>query len=120
MNDIGYRRLKAWSEAHTLVLIVYRLTKRFPTSELFGFTNQLRRAVISVPANIVEGYARQSKKEFRQFLFIAQGSLAETEYYLQLAKDLGYITEDEFIQTDKQRQLVGNLLYGFVRSLGKK
>jgi four helix bundle protein len=119
MNEIGYRRLKVWSEAHNLVLMVYRLTKHFPNSELFGFTNQLRRAVISIPANIVEGYARQSKKEFRQFLFISQGSLAETEYYLQLAKDLKYISEDEFIQTEIQRQLVGNLLYGFIRSLAK-
>jgi four helix bundle protein len=113
----GYRRLKVWQEAHSLVLLVYKVTKQFPREELFGLTSQLRRSAVSVPANIVEGYARRSKNELKQFLVIAQGSLSETEYYLELIKDLQYISEDDYTQLTNQRHLVGNLLHGLMASV---
>lgn len=103
MNDeeVGYRRLHVWQEAHALVLLVYIATKQFPKDELFGLTSQIRRAVVSVAANIVEGQTRASKKEFLQFLRVANGSLVEVEYYIGLAKDLCYINgADETILQD--------------------
>ncbi len=93
----GYKKLHVWQEAHALVLMVYKETKRFPREELFGLTSQLRRSVVSVAANIIEGQARSSRKEFLQFLYVANGSLVETEYYIELAKDLHYIEEKDFL-----------------------
>lgn len=119
MNEVGFRRLKVWNEAHSLVLLIYRFTKQFPKSELFGLTNQFRRAAVSIPANIVEGYARQSRKEFRQFLYISEGSLAECEYYIELARDLKYVTDDQYNDLENQRKIVGGLLHGFIRSFEK-
>lgn len=117
---VGYQRLIVWQEAHTLVLLVYKQTKLFPKDELFGLTSQLRRAVVSIPANIVEGYARSSRKEFLQFLFISQGSLAEVEYYLLLSHELGYLTKDAFEELEAKRKPVGNLLHGLIASLFRK
>ncbi len=73
--------------------------------------------MVSVPANIVEGQARSSKKEFQQFLYIANGSLVEAEYYLELARDLKYIDETTFERLNQEREIVGNLLQGLIRSL---
>lgn len=113
----GYKKLHVWNEAHQLILLIYKFTKAFPREELFGLTSQVRRAVISVVANIVEGQARASKKEFLQFLYIANGSLVEVEYYIELSKDLGYIDEKSFLLLYDQRVVVGNLLNGLIRSL---
>lgn len=77
----GFRKLLVWQKAHQLVLQVYKQTEKFPKNETFGLTSQLRRAIISVPANIAEGYAAGSKGQFGRYLNIAQGSLAEVEYY---------------------------------------
>jgi four helix bundle protein len=84
---------------------------------MYGLTNQFRRAAVSVPANIAEGYERQYRKEYIQFLKIAQGSLAEVETYLMFAKDLNYITKDNYKKLDMQRQETGKLLRGLVNSL---
>lgn len=113
----GYKKLKVWQEAHKLVLLIYRITKKFPKEELFSLTNQIRRAAVSIPANIVEGYARASKKEFMQFLSIARGSLAEVEYYLELAKDLDYVTDEEWKQLFELHHFTGALLSGLMKSL---
>lgn len=75
---------------------MYKITKTYPKDELFGIISQLRRASSSVPANIVEGNARRSSKEFAQFLVQARGSLSETQYFLELSRDLEYINNDEF------------------------
>lgn len=113
----GYKKLKVWEESHKLVLSIYRTTKQFPREELFGLTNQIRRAIVSVPANIVEGHSRSGKKEFTHFLSIARGSLAEAEYYLELAKDLGYISQEEWKKLFEQHHFVGALLNGLQKSL---
>ena len=116
-NEKGYKRLNVWKEAHNLVLLVYKVTNVFPKEELFGLTSQLRRASISVPANIVEGYARSSKNELLQFLSIARGSLAECEYYIHLSRDLDYINDSEFALLEDKRHTVGDLLHGFAASI---
>ncbi len=116
----GYRSLKVYQQAHVLVKEIYRVTEQFPKSELFGLVSQMRRSVVSVVANTIEGYSRGSKKELKQFLFIANGSLVELEYYLELVRDLKYISEVEYFNLDRQRIAVGSLLGGFIRHLKNK
>ena len=116
-DEKGYRRLRVWQEAHALTLLVYRVTKQFPKDELFGLTSQIRRAIVSVAANIVEGQTRSSKKEFAQFLRIANGSLVEVEYYIGLAFDLGYIEEKTKDLLYGKQKLIGFLLHKFIFSL---
>lgn len=81
-----YKELKVWQKADELAIEVYKATKRFPRDEIYGITSQLRRAALSVPTNIVEGYARKGDKELARFVNIAIGSMAETEYLLDFSK----------------------------------
>jgi four helix bundle protein len=90
-----YRDLIVWRKAMDLVIEVYRLTRSFPREELYALTSQIRRAVVSIPSNIAEGQARHSTAEFRNFLSIAQGSRAEVETQIAIAKRLGYTTDAE-------------------------
>ncbi|HSB90545.1 MAG TPA: four helix bundle protein [Anaerolineales bacterium] len=89
-----FHQLKVWEKAHVLTLEVYRMTGRFPRSETFGLSSQLRRASSSIAANIAEGCGRSSRGEFGQFLNQALGSASELEYHLLLARDLGLIRLD--------------------------
>jgi four helix bundle protein len=89
--------LIVWQKSHQLVLAVYKLTDNFPTHEAFGLTSQLRRAAVSIPANIAEGFKRRSKQEKKRFLNIAQASLEECRYYLILAKDLKYRNDETLV-----------------------
>lgn len=93
---LGYKRLVAWQIADKLAWGVYFVTDQFPKSELFGLTSQLRRAVLSVVLDIVEGYARESRREFKHFLKISLGSLAETFYLLEFLLRRGYITGSQY------------------------
>ncbi|MEK7624409.1 MAG: four helix bundle protein [Patescibacteria group bacterium] len=113
----GYKRLKVYQEAHKLVKEIYIITEKFPKSELFGLISQMRRCVVSIVANILEGQARSGLKEFRQFLYIANGSLVELEYYLELSSDLKYITKEQYEKMENQRIIVGSLLGGFIKYL---
>jgi four helix bundle protein len=90
-----FTRLKVWEKAHELVLVVYRLTKRFPKSEQFALANQMQRAATSIPANISEGCGRGGEQELRRFMTIAQGSASELAYFAILARDLQYITDQD-------------------------
>jgi four helix bundle protein len=92
-DDKGFRKLLVWQRAHELVLFIYKTTEKFPKSEMFALTSQVRRAVVSIPANITEGQGAGTKPQFARYLDIAKGSLSEVEYYLVLAKDLKYITQ---------------------------
>jgi four helix bundle protein len=85
-----FQDLLVWQKAHALVLATYRATLLFPKHELYGLTSQLRRAVISIPANIAEGFRKRGLPDKARFLNIAEGSLEETRYYLILSMDLGY------------------------------
>jgi len=91
----SYRDLDVWRLSIELVKNIYQVTEKFPQVEIYGLTNQLRRAAISIPSNIAEGQGRNSLKEFRQFLAIALGSLAELETQLIIAKEIGYLASVE-------------------------
>jgi four helix bundle protein len=99
-----FRKIRAWQLADALALGVYDATMGFPKSEVFGMTSQLRRAAVSVAANIVEGSARQHGREYLQFLYVASGSLAETGYYLDLARRLGYMTDSAYQTLSRQHE----------------
>jgi four helix bundle protein len=116
----GFRKLIVWQRAHQLVLQVYKFTEKFPKHEMFGLTSQIRRAMVSVPANIAEGYAAGGKGQFGRYLDIAQGSLAEVEYYLILAQDLNYLTQPQYEQAESVRAETGFLLHRLIESLGRK
>src|ERR1044071_1020683 len=90
-----YTKIEAWRLADDLTVAVYEGTRSFPREEIYGLTSQLRRAVYSVPANIVEGSVRESKKDFLHFLYIARGSLSETQYFIHLARRLGYLAHGD-------------------------
>ncbi len=89
-GDAEFRELKVWQKAHELVLLIYKYSERFPKTETYCLVTQLRRASISVPANIAEGYKKKGKADKLRFFNIAQGSLQEVHYYLILAEDLTY------------------------------
>ena len=91
----SHRDLIVWQKAMTLTAVAYRLTKTFPVDERYRMTGQLLRAAASVPANIAEGHARGTRKDYARFITIARGSLAETDTFLQLALDVGLATEPE-------------------------
>lgn len=115
----GYKKLNVWVKANELVLLVYKLTKRLPKDEIFGLISQMRRCAISVPANLVEGYGRNTTKDKLRFFYIARGSLNELEYYIDLCFQLGYFTENEYKSLVGLRNDVGRLLNGFSLSLQK-
>jgi four helix bundle protein len=85
-----FEDLIVWQKAHQFVLTVYRFTESFPKAELYGLTSQLRRAAVSIPANIAEGFKKKGRADKARFMNIAQGSLEESRYYLILSRDLGY------------------------------
>ena len=91
-----FRDIIAWQKAHQMVLSVYKLSRKFPKEELFVLVSQIRRAAISVPANIVEGFRRRSLKDSLNFYRIADASLEELKYHLLLSHDLGYISTQEY------------------------
>ena len=93
-RSVSFTNLVAWQKAHKFVLAVYKFTKQFPTEEKYGLTSQLRRAAVSIPANLAEGFRKKSSADKKRFFNIAQGSLEECRYYLILSKDLGYGTNE--------------------------
>jgi four helix bundle protein len=95
MKISSHRELVVWQKAMDLVVQVYRLSSRFPPDERYRLTSQITRAAASVPANIAEGHARSTAKEYSHFLSIAKGSLMETETFLMLAVRLGYLSEEQ-------------------------
>lgn len=112
-----HRDLIVWQKAMDLVAVVYDVSKAFPREELYGLTNQTRRAAVSIPANIAEGQGRRSKKEFQQFLGNSRGSLLELDTHLDLAFRFGYIKREQYLILQEQIREVGRLLNGLLRSL---
>ncbi|MBI4819672.1 MAG: four helix bundle protein [Deltaproteobacteria bacterium] len=104
--------LKVWQRSHTLTLNVYRTTATFPDAERFGLISQIRRAAVSVPANIAEGSKRATRKDYARFLNIAEGSAAELEYFMILARDLGLIPEDRSNELRDEIQEIAKMLFG--------
>ncbi len=114
---MNYKKLTVWQKADELALEVYRATKTFPKDEIYGLTSQLRRAALSVPTNIVEGYARNGDKELGRFVSIALGSLAETEYLIEFSLKLEYLKAADFERLETLRAEVGKLLWNFYRKV---
>ncbi|MFA5337586.1 MAG: four helix bundle protein [Candidatus Omnitrophota bacterium] len=112
-----YKNIKAYQFADDLVVEIYTATKDFPKEELYGLISQLRRAAVSVAANIAEGASRQHKKDYLQFLYIARGSIAETEYLLHLSARLNYLNSSEFGKIDNLRQETAKTLFGLIGSV---
>lgn len=112
----AYQKLIAWEKSDLLAKEIYITTAIFPKHELYGLTSQLRRAALSVVLNIIEGHARQNRNEFRQFLRIAYGSLAEVEYLLSFAKEQKYLTEMDYKNLEVLRLDCGRILWKLLKS----
>lgn len=106
--------LHAWQECHGLVIMVYMSTKQFPKEEIFGLTNQMRRAAISITSNIAEGFGRQGYKEKVQFYYMAHGSLTELKNQIIAAKDITYLLVDDFKKLMNQMNIAHRLLQGLI------
>jgi len=111
----SFTDLESWKEAHKLAIEVYRVTEDFPQKEVFGLTNQIRRASVSVVSNIAEGFSRQTAKEKVQFYFISKGSNAEVQSQLLIARDIGYLSEGHFKRIADRSVQVSKLLTGMIR-----
>ena len=109
MKTKSFKDLIVWQKSYELVLEFYKMTGSFPKSEIYGLSQQMRRAAVSIPSNIAEGYGRKHKTEYNQFLYIAYGSLLELETQFLLAMDLNYISKNQTIE--KLLKEVGSMLY---------
>ena len=112
----SFTDLNVWKEGHKLVIMIYKVTKQFPKDELFGLTNQIRRAVVSITSNIAEGFSRNTFKDKTQFYSIALGSLTETQNQLLVARDVGYIDNNLFKEIGNQTVVVSKLCNGLLKS----
>jgi four helix bundle protein len=113
----GFRNLEVWQKGIDLVVMIYHTTGRFPTSEQYCLTSQMRRAAVSIPANIAEGRGRKHQKEYLNFLSMAYGSLMELETHLHIAKRLGYLKEDEEGQLIASTTALGKMLNSLINSM---
>jgi|SRR5664280_1827923 len=110
-----HKDLIVWQESRLLVKEIYDLTSGFPKEEIYSLTSQIRRAAISIPSNIAEGAGRDSNKENIHFLFIAVGSAAELDTQLILARDLNFITEENFIRMSDRLSKISKMLNGLIK-----
>lgn len=113
----NYRELIVWQEGIKLAKFVYKLTEKFPRQETYALADQDRRAVVSVPSNIAEGQARKAPGDFRRFLHIALGSLAEVDTQLILAQEFGYLNKEDTKMLDDQIQRLRKKIYALINSL---
>ena len=115
-----YQQLLVWQKAMDLVVLCYEITKPFPAEERYGLTSQIRRAGVSVPANIAEGHARFHTKEFLNHLSIARGSLAELETELMISQRVGYLAEEQLTKVLAMTDEIGRMTAGLRQSLEAK
>jgi four helix bundle protein len=118
-NIASFRDLLIWQRGIKLVKEVYEEARGFPKEELYGLTNQMRRSAISIPSNISEGHSRQHKSEFRQFLSIALGSLAELETQILIARELVYISDERLEYLIDQMNSLGKMIRALMKKLTK-
>lgn len=110
-----HKDLDVWKKSIDFVTQLYNVTTAFPEEEIYGLTNQIRRAAVSIPSNIAEGAARNSNKEFIQFLHIASGRTIEIETQLIISNNLGYINQASFDELDKERNEIGRMLFELIK-----
>lgn len=108
--------MQVWQEGRKLSSLIYKVTSDFPASEQFGITNQMRRAAVSIPSNVAEGFGRSSAKEKNQFYYVAKGSLAELETQAYIATDVGYLSADQFEDIMECASLTHRLLQGLIKA----
>jgi four helix bundle protein len=113
-----FQQLEVWQESHKLVLMIYQVTKEFPGEEKYGLVSQMRRAAISIPANIAEGFKRRGIQDKLRFYNISEGSLEELKYFFILSSDLKYLSSSDELVT--QSEIVGRLLNGLIRSTERR
>jgi four helix bundle protein len=116
----SYQDLIVWQKGIDYVEICYQVSENFPAKEVYGLTAQLRRAAVSIPSNIAEGYGRETRGEYIHFLGIAKGSLKESETQLVIAKRLKFISNEELQRALAQAETVGKLLFALIKSLKQK
>lgn len=112
-----FETLDAWKEAHQLVLLIYKNTGSFPSSEKYGLQSQIRRAAVSAASNLVEGNDRHSSKEFLQFCYMAKASLSEVTYQVLLSHELKYLNDNHYQQINDQCIKVSKLITGLIKFL---
>ena len=112
-----FRSIGAWQKGHSLVLEIYKATQHFPSAELYGLTSQIRRAASSIPANIAEGCGKASEAELARYMQNSMGSASELEYHLLLAKDLGYLEENQYAELNRATIEVKKMLSSFIKTL---
>src|SRR2546428_13378637 len=112
-----YTKIEAWKLADDLTVAVYESTRSFPREELYGLTSQMRRAWYSVPANIAEGSSRESRRDYLHFLYIARGSLTETQYFVHLSRRLGYLSNEEADKLHGQTKQAFACLHGLIQAV---
>ena len=115
-----FREVPVWQSAHQATLKIYTLTEKFPRKEMYELASQIRRSASSVPANIAEGFNRNTTKELIQFLYNARGSCGETAYHLILSRDLNYISEKEFYELEEIYIGIIKQLNGWIASLKRR
>jgi len=115
-----YERIRAWHAAHELALQIYRMTDSWPNGERFGLTIQLRRAALSVPANIAKGAAKRGSREFRRFLDTALGSLSEVSYLLRFSRDYGLLTHESWLAIEGLRSHAGRLTWRLYSEVSRR
>jgi four helix bundle protein len=120
MSTSSFRDLRVWQEAMKLTTEIYRSTTAFPKHELYGLSQQIRRAAVSVPSNIAEGKGHRSNKEFVHFLLHARGSLLEVQTQLLIAEELQYIGKEEAERLLRLAEAVGRALSGLINSMSEK
>ena len=112
---VSFTDLEVWKEGHKLVIMIYKMTEKFPKSEMHSLVDQMRRSATSVTANIAEGFGRQTYKEKLQFYYISQGSLTELKNFLLIARDLDYLKPADFDTLAEQANLTHKILQGFLQ-----
>ena len=115
-----HKKLNVWQVSMQLAKEIYNITKHFPAEERFGIIQQMRRAAVSIPSNIAEGAARQGKKEFRNFLSVAQGSLSELDTQLELSLSLEMLSKESYEKIDGKMLMVDKMLSSLIRNISKK
>jgi four helix bundle protein len=119
VNDRPHKKLEVWKKAIELTAEIYRLSEKLPDVEKFGLVSQMRRAAVSVASNIAEGAARNTKKEFVQFLYTSQGSLSELDTQIIICKELEYLSEQDCVSIGNEMETESKLISGLIRSLRK-
>lgn len=112
-----HKRLDVWKKAIDLTVDIYKLTETFPRTEVYGLTSQMRRAAISVPSNTAEGAARQTKREFINYLHMAQGSLSELDTQLVIANRLEYVPLETYRDIENKIETISKMITGLIKSL---